>query len=229
MTVKKRDLRRSIIAVAAIAVLASPAMAGTGDDAGLWTALEVSGPVRDRLLFTATARARIGEDEDGLYESELSTFLGYRITDKVSVWAGYARFGLYERNEPTEVEDRLRQQITADLGKALGGSLSSRVRLEQRFRKDAGTGWRLRPQLAFSRPFTKDGPALVLSHESFIELNDTSLGQNAGYRRMRNFAGISVPLSKVFKAQFGYLNQADFDRGGDSIKHILDTTLSLAF
>lgn len=222
-------MRLSTLTALATALLAAPAVAGVDDDAELWTTVTASGPVSGRLLLEIQAQARFSDDGDGIYETQFGGLLGYRFTDTVAVWAGYVRVPRYARDAPTEVEDRTRQQVTATLGKLLGGTLSSRVRLEQRFRESGGTGWRLRPQLGFSRPLTRNGPELALSHESFVELNDTAWGQDAGYRRMRNAVGISIPLAKGVATEVGYLNQAEFERGRDSIDHVFNTTLSYEF
>ncbi len=222
-------MRLLILAAAPLALLASPATAGTDDDAEAWTTLGASGAITGRLLGQVETLARFSNDEDGIYEAEFGGFLGYKLTDRVSLWAGYLRVPRYRRGAPTTVEDRTRQQITADLGKPLGGKLSGRIRLEQRFRSGGGTGWRVRPQVRFSRPLAKDGPSLVLSHESFVPLNDTAWGQRSGYELMRNFVGLQLPVARKLSAELGYLNQYRFRVGPNSADHVASTTLSYAF
>ena len=60
-------------------------------------------------------------------------------------------------------------------------------------------------------------------------LNTTSWGQRGGYERMRNAAGISIPLSPRLKGDVGYLNQYRFGRGGarDQMDHALTFSLTL--
>ena len=41
------------------------------------------------------------------------------------------------------------------------------------------------------------------------------LGQRAGYERMRNIAGLTVPISKAVSTDIGYLNQYRFARDGE--------------
>src|SRR3546814_8651684 len=73
--------------------------------------------------------------------------------------------------------------------------------------------------------------ALVLSHESFIQVNDTDWGQASGYARMRNAIGVKTPLSKVVSVELGYLNQYDFGLHGahDKMAHAATVALSLGF
>lgn len=222
-------MRGLIWAAALLALLASPARADVDDDAQAWLTLAASGVVSGRVLGQAEAIARFSDDENGIYEAEFGGFLGLALTDRVSLWAGYVRVPRYARGGKTTVENRGRQQITAELGGLLGGDLSGRVRLEQRFRDGGGIGWRLRPQLKFSRPLSNDGVALVFSHESFVPLNDTGWGQRRGYERMRNFAGLQVPIADKLAAEVGYLNQYGFDPVRDTADHGVSTTFSYAF
>lgn len=219
-------LRIALLLTAAFA--ASPVTAAE-DDAELWTTFGAGGTVSSRLMASFEAIARFSRDEGGLYEAEYGGFVGYRMGDKVSLWAGYVRVPRYARGRSAGVEDRTRQQVAVDFGDVLGGSLSGRIRFEQRFRDGGGTGWRLRPQLRLSRPLVGDELALVLSHESFIAINDTGWGQRAGYERMRNFAGFSIPIAPRVKAEAGYLNQYNYRPGSDLIDHAAALTASYAF
>lgn len=222
-------MRGLIWAAAPLALLASPTRAGVDDDGEAWLTLAASGAISGRVLGQAEAIARFSNDEKGIYEAEFGGFLGLALTERVSLWAGYVRVPRYTRGGEAAVENRTRQQITADLGGLLGGDLSGRVRLEQRFRDSGGTGWRLRPQLKFSRPLSKNGVSLVLSHESFLPLNNTGWGQRRGYERMRNFVGLRLPVADKLAAEVGYLNQYRFAPARDTADHVVSTTFSYAF
>lgn len=222
-------MKRLFLTAALLALPPSPASAGTDSDAQAWFTASASGAIAGRLLGQAELITRFSNDADGLYEAEIGGFLGYRLTDRVSLWAGYVRVPRYARDARTVVEDRTRQQVTADLGAPFGGRLSGRVRLEQRFRSGGDIGWRLRPQLKFARALKKDGIALVASHESFLPLNDTDWGQRSRYERMRNFVGLQLPVAGTVAAEIGYLNQYNFRAGRDAVDHVLSTTFSHAF
>lgn len=222
-------MRGLIWAAAPLALLASPARADVDDDGEAWLTLAASGAISGRVLGQTEAVARFSNDRNGIYEAEIGGLLGFALTDRVSLWAGYARVPRYTSGGRAAVENRTRQQITADLGDLLGGDLSGRLRLEQRFRAGGGIGWRLRPQLKFSQPVLKDRVSLVLSHESFVSLNNTGWGQRRGYERMRNFVGLQLPIADRLAAEVGYLNQYGFAPVRDTADHIVSTTFSYAF
>ena len=70
---------------------------------------------------------------------------------------------------------------------------------------------------------------LFVSHESFLLPNSTSWGQRAGYERMRNIMGISIPFNKAVTADVGYLNQYRFARYGAraQMDHALNIQLTI--
>ncbi len=175
---------------------------------------------------------RFGDDADGLYEGEFGGNLGYQFSEGLTAYAGYLRVPTYSRRGVTRTEDRFRQQLNITLGTLGGGKLNGRLRLEERLVSTGDDlGVRLRPNLVWSRPFKKGRKtALVLSHESFINLNSTDWGQRDGYERMRNFVGVSTPLTKAVAAEIGYLNQYGFrPNARDTQDHAASFSLSYSF
>ncbi|QIG79267.1 DUF2490 domain-containing protein [Stakelama tenebrarum] len=210
-----------------LCMIAPPAIAQQ-EDRQFWSTMAAGVRLSDTVSLQGEVVLRFGDA--GLYESEAGGFVTYRLSESVSLSAGYARVTNYTHGQVTRSEDRPRQQIDVDLGTILGGELNSRLRFEQRFR-NSDTGFRLRPRVKWKLPWReRGGPALVLSHESFVELNDTDGGQNAGYRRMRNFAGVDVPIAGSVRAEIGYLNQYDLrDRARDTMDHILSIGVGAKF
>lgn len=220
--------RYAFCAVAALC-LASPALAQEQDQE-LWLLGAASAPVGENTEFEFDTVARFGNDAGGLYELELNTLLNHEIGGGISIGGGYTRNIGYSRGDVTNTENRLRAQVgvAGEVGKL---KLSGRVRVEARFRNDGDDiGYRLRPQIKASLPL--GGPfGLVLSHESFIPLNDTDWRQNAGYDRMRNFAGLNIKASKAVAFELGYMNQYAFRAAParDVMDHALSIGTSLSF
>lgn len=224
-------MRRALTALPALFV-AMPAMAQTDHDSQLWIAASASVPVADHLEAGLEGIMRFGDDADGLYEAEFGGSISYEIAKGIKLQAGFLRVPRYTRAGVRDIEDRPRQQISATTG-FLGGKLTGRLRLEERWRNTGDDmGLRLRPHIKYARPLRAGGKTqLVLSHESFFPLNTTDWGQHSGYERMRNFVGLTTPLVKHVAIEAGYLNQYSFGRrtAHDKMDHVASLSLSLAF
>lgn len=208
-------------------LLACPALAQEDParkaDSQLWTVQNVAIPIEDGLGLALDSTQRFGDAANGIYEAQFGFNLTYQLSKAVQLAGGYAHTTSY-REGPNRQENRLRQQATVKFG-----MFSARWRIEERFRND-GTdmGWRTRLQLKAGQPFRKGGDLQwVLSHESFVSLNDTDWGQVSGYNRMRNYAGLRMPLTDTLGIEAGYMNQYDFKPGADAIANIAQVTLSL--
>ena len=126
------------LGVLALALLGAPASAA---DDQVWTAAFVNGPAAkdSRVLLWFDAHARFSEFPDDLSVTILRPGNGWRTGPALDLWAGYARVVTRRAGSDLE-EDRLWQQSTYGIAKPLGGTLSGRTRLEQRFRDSGGTG-----------------------------------------------------------------------------------------
>jgi hypothetical protein len=208
------------------------ASANVDADAQLWGTANATGSISGPLMFNGEAVVRASNDQNRVYEAEITAQLGYKVSKAVTLWAGYTRVPGYRGALPTTIENRIREQVSWNIGKLGSGTLASRTLLEQRSREGtSGTGVRVRQQFKWTMPFKAKGKTgLVLWHESFVSLNSTPWGQLSGYNRMRNFVGIGTPVLKQVRGEFGYLNQYDFRRGSfDRIAHAAAFTVSYAF
>lgn len=180
-----------------------------------------------RLLLWAEAQGRFGEDASRLTQSIIRPGLGWQAAPKVSLWAGYARITNHQPGKD-QAEDRLWQQALWNIGPMLGGTVTSRSRLEQRWVDGGGdTGWRVRQFLKYERPFRPGGDAsLVLTSETFVALNDADWGARSGFDQMRNFVGVGLSVAPKMRVEAGYLNQY-INRPGDNdrMNHIASVSL----
>jgi len=222
---------RNGISVLLLPFAASPAHA-LSVDTQLWTGASASVEIAPRASATLDSTQRFGDRANGLYQLTLGTFLGYEIGEGTEVAAGYQRVSDYAGGRVLRVEHRARQQLILPLASLLGGRLAGRLRIEERFRETSGeVGLRARGQIRFTRPLRKGGPALVLTHESFLEVNDTDWGQASGYRRMRNATALELPLSRELRLHAGYLNQYDFGTAGkrDAMANVITFSIGAKF
>jgi hypothetical protein len=211
------------------ATWAGPAQAR--EDSQIWSTNTLNVKLSDKWRLQQEFTFRFSDNRNGLYEIESVTLLGYRIAKDVTVAAGYVHNPQYADGDFTVMEHRAREQVSFDnVAKIGAGKLSARMRTEQRWRDHVdGTGWRMRPYVKFSLPLGQGSKtSLVLASETFVNLNTTPFQKQDGLDRMRNFIGINTPVLKNLSAEFGYLNQHGFVRGGeDTSDHVASVSLSL--
>jgi hypothetical protein len=217
---------RSILLASALLLTPLPALAQE-EDSEVWLTTGASVSVGERTSIDGEFLIRVS-DADGLYESEFGAVVTHKLSDSVTISAGYFRVPGYDHGNGTHIDNRPRQQVAVKLGKFLGGSWQARLRTEQRFRSDGDDiGFRLRPQIRYSLPLGGE-TEFRLSHESYFNLNDTDWGQKDGHERMRNAASIVTPLTDKLNVEVGYLNQYRFGRNGsrDQMDHVLTFALN---
>lgn len=200
-------MRSFVLGLISVLMLVTPARAQ--DDVQLWTALSVNGPLGDddnRFLLWFDAHARYSEDVSRLGVSIIRPGVGYKVNNRLSVWLGYANVLSRADGRDTLTDNRIWQQATYTLARGPWGSISGRTRLEQRF-LEAGddTAHRIRQTFRISKPLPNSKWTLTAWNETFIHLNDTDSGIEAGYNQNRAFVGANVALSKKIKLEGGYL------------------------
>jgi hypothetical protein len=215
---------------ACLAVLpaASPAAAAE-DDLNVWLGQFATINVSDKAFVRLEAQERFTNDADRLGQLLLRSLVGYRITKRVNIGAGYA----YVRTDPVGPvrldEHRFYQELNARLIETDEGlTLDSRTRLEQRtFEGRDETAWRLRQFVQLRVPVS-ERHKLVAYTEPFVDL-DRSGVQRGGLSVWRNFVGVSVPLAKGVELVPGYLNQHVFRDGADRSDHTANINLFASF
>ena len=204
--------------------------AAASEDTAYWLNLNLNVKVSDEIRISSETSLRTS-DVRGFYQLQQSLMLGYKVSKKVTVSAGYVHAPNYSHGDFTSMERRFRQQVSVDNVAKVGPfSLSGRLRFEQRFRDDrGGTGWRLRPQVKAVAPlFGK--VKINLAVEPYINLNTTSFQTTEGLDRVRNSVTFSVPLNKKFGIELGYMNQHAFvPNAPDRVDHVIMTGFSASF
>lgn len=219
--------RSALCSILTVAWFGTAMPARASDNAELWLGAGASGRIAGPVDASIDVIQRHGDATDGLYQRVLSGMVGYRLSRDLSLWAGYVDSRNYEDGRLTVLEHRLRQDIRAVVARPGKGEVAVRLRAEERWRDATpGTGWRVRLQARYARPFV--GPTRVfVSHESFVNLDSTQWGQRAGWERMRNAVGLQIPLSTAVRVEAGYLNQFVRRPGADEDAHV--GTLNLHF
>jgi hypothetical protein len=227
-----RRFRRQILFLLPVLMGAGPVAARTTQDPQAWFNINIQGTITGRALYYGEIQPRLFDNAGRLGQLLIRPALGYQLSETVSVWQGYAHI-----IQPGEVgqkgvhEDRSFQQITWSLGAVAGGKLSSRTRFEQRWRTDGDDmALRVRNLLRYTHPLGANptGPALLVSVEPFVALNDTDWGVRSGFDQLRTNIGVELPLPGKSWVEVGYLNQFVNRPGGNhQANHVGLVTLSI--
>ncbi len=214
-----------VLVAAGLALWAMPAKAQ--DDGQAWTQVLVLGSIKDDLIFWAEGQARI---TDAAHASQfiVRPAIGLRLSATTAAHLGYAYVRTDPVNGTTTNEHRVWEQLTFPIVRNRRGLvITGRSRVEQRLvegRRD--TGWRLRQFVRAQMPVRPGSTvAGVVIVEGFYAANSTDWGARAGFDQVRTFLGVSVPISKQFVIEPGYLNQTIFRRGPDRINHVASLSL----
>jgi hypothetical protein len=208
-----------------------PGVAQARQDSQLWLGGSVNVKLGGKWRISQEGAVRFSDDRGGLYEAQSGTFLGYSLSPLATVAAGYVHNLRYTDGKVTATEHRVRAQVTVDKLLTIGnGSVTGRLRAEHRWREGVNaSAWRLRPFVRYTVPILGK-TKLVLSNETFVNLDTTSYQVQPGVERMRNVVGVSVPLSSRFALDAGYLNQYFFvRRGDDQVDHAASLSLNANF
>jgi len=216
-------------APAVLLLVAAPASAQTEHDAQGWANLTAMGPVAGRLVYFAEVQPRVADDASRLDQLLLRPAIGWKLSDRVTLYQGYARVLTYVGDRDTRREHRSFQQVTWTVPQGRRAELQSRTRLEQRWRDDGrDMGLRLREMIRGEIALSPSGLGVrALGHaELFVALRDTDWGNRAGFDQLRSFAGLEVPVGGRSTLEAGYLNQL-LDRPGAAARmnHVASVAL----
>lgn len=155
------------------------------------------------------------DDSGDIGQLLLRPAVGYQLTEKLSIWQGYAWVGNFNvPHTPSQSsffeENRIYQQANY-VHKFQSWNTLSRIRLEERWIEGAtGTAVRLRLlwRGLYPLPIAPEW-AFATYDEVFIHLNTVQgrTGPEAGFDQNRFFIGINRTFSKRFNMDFGYQNQ----------------------
>lgn len=182
--------------------------ADTVSDNNLWINANTSGKLTEKVLAYAEIQPRLVDDSSQLGAAMYRVALGYAMTDKWSLWAGY---GLIHFNYPDHfLENRTYLQSTYNFNYDKW-SVSNRSRFEFRRLEDrAETALRLRHQIRSLYEIHEANKIFfVLWDELFYHLNTVPGTNHKGFDQNRIFGGVGHKFGEKLNHFFevGYLNQ----------------------
>ena len=216
-------MRLPSLTLALIAVASVPAHAQQRDEQ-LWLQVNGSVEIGANQKVTLESIGRFSDRAGGFSHAEAGILFTHKTSGGIELSVGYRHVEDWNQGNRLPNEERLRQMVLVPLGAGFNG----RLRFEQRMRESGDEiAFRLRPRLGFETPISGN-LKLFATSEHFLNFNDTAWGVRGGYERMRNAAGLSIPLGGSLRGEVGYLNQYRFGRGGarDQMDHVATFTLT---
>lgn len=215
--------------VALLALTHAPGSARASEqDPGFWAIFSstdtlLSDGEATRWRYWFDAQARFYDLGSGNNQFLVRPGIGYDLNDNVTVWAGYARFRTRSKSGNYTDEDRFWQQVNWTAARWEHGTLSMRVRLEERSVSNGDDlGLVLRYMAKYSRPIGDSGRRdFFVSLEPFFALRETDWAGDSGVRQNRLALGIAWKLSNMTSIETGYMNIYNrVDAGPDRMHHL---------
>lgn len=176
-------------------------------DFRLWSPVYLTVPLSSSFIGYMEVNPRFGDDVSELDQLFFRPALGYKLTDHLSIWQGYAWIGSYQPRFTGE--HRSFQQVIYSR-KFSFFKMLSRSRLEERIIDRAdGTAMRARTLLRADFPIPQaPNWAIVVYDEIFVNLNSVGHGPEAGLDQNRFFLGMNHRLTQYLNMDLGYQMQA---------------------
>ena len=196
-------------------------------DFRLWSPVYLTVPLSPSFIGYMEVNPRFGDDVSELDQLLIRPAIGYKLTDRWSLWQGYAWVGNYQPRfiEENRVFQQLLYKRTFPFVKLL-----NRSRLEERFIENvAGTAVRARTMLRGDFPLPQaPGWALVVYDEIFVNLNTVKNGPAAGLDQNRFFLGMNHKVTEHLNIDLGYQMQA-LNNGQSGLINQINHVLLLQF
>jgi hypothetical protein len=223
-------MRRLALSLSAcLALFATPVHAATSEDEQFWLNLTAMGSIKDEIVYFAEVQPRVGDSVSRVDQALFRGALGWKFSPSLTLYQGFAHVVVPVEGGKDVNEERSFQQVSWIMGKPWDGELSSRTRLEQRWRSNGDDmGWRLREMLRYEKPLKANSDAVnaLVYAEGFVALNDTDWGARSGFDQLRSFVGAELGLPGASTLEVGYLNQLINQRAGDTrVNHVASVTL----
>ena len=150
--------------------------------------------------------------------------LGYAIAPNLTFWAAYSFIVDNPESSNNEYENRLHEQLTWVIGDLADITFVSSSRIEQRlYSESSEVALRYRQTLQAVFPsFSQYNLTPVVFDEVYIPINHPNWVDSSTISENDIFAGIEIPTSEDTAFTVGYMNQYNFDAGGEnSMNHII--------
>ena len=232
----------AIVTYSLIPIASSTAQADVQEDFQIWENVTARGnfgfinpdnPDLKRWRWWGEIQMRYRESGQELNQMLVRPGIGYALTDRSTVFVGYAHVTNRPPSSDSVQENRIWQQYQWS-GPTPLGAFTTRSRLEERWQENGSdTGVRFRELIKFNWPFSfHPAASFVLADEVFVNLTQTDWGAptaKQGFDQNRGFTGIGYRFTPIILMEVGYLNQYINTTTRDRMNHILSINMYLDF
>ncbi len=205
-------------------------------DAGSWAQVAAEGslksvdPKLEKVRVWLEGQSRWDHNWDHWYQGMARAAVGYALTDRATIWAGYTYLPTQQISASGVVAPyKAQQDIWPGFRYVLPTSLGTvtfRTIIESNFIPYNNNEVRVRPRqmVRFMHPLDLEPRLSLISwDEAFVRVNSTPTGGQAGFDQNRFFAGLGWSFNKNFRAEGGYLNQylARINTTPDTMHHLI--------
>jgi len=208
-------------------------------DAGSWLqivgegSLGVVSPSLKKERIWLEGQSRFDDNWDHWYQGMVRAALGYSISDRATIWAGYTWLPTQNVGKNYVSQQDVWPAFRYVLPTSFG-TLSFRTMVETNFLPGNHNDVRVRPRqmIRFMHPFDFEPRlSLITWDEFFVRVNSTPKGGQSGFDQNRAFAGLGWTFNKNFRAEAGYLNQYldDATHTNNTMHHLIMGSLFINF
>jgi hypothetical protein len=206
-------------------------------DAGSWlqvvgeSSLKVVDPSLEKGRIWLEGQSRFDQDWNHWYQGMVRTAVGYSLSDKATIWAGYTWLPTQNVGKSYVSQQDVWPAFRYVMPTSLG-TLSFRTMFESNFLHGSDVRFRPRQMIRFMHPLEAEPRlSLIAWDEFFIRLNSTPYGGQAGFDQNRAFAGLGWSFNKNFRAELGYMNQYldDATHNNNTLRHLIMGSMFINF
>lgn len=183
------------------------------EDSGAWMqavaegSMEFIDPSLKKGRVWMEGQTRFDGNWDHWYQGMVRTAVGYSLSDRATIWAGYTWLPTQNIGKPYIAQQDIWPAFRYVLPTEFG-TFTFRTMWETNFLRGDQVRERPRQMIKFMHPFEFE-PRLsfIAWDEAFYRVNSTAWGGKTGFDQNRAFAGLGWSFNKNLRTELGYLNQ----------------------
>ncbi len=195
---------------------------------GSWNAINISGKITDKILFSATAEPWLEDNLKRINRVYGQAFLGYKLNKNFSIWAGPEFAMVRDPIEHFAYEYTMNEMLVSEF-KIKNLTINNRVRLQERFYSNTNyMTWRFRDRIRLTHPIGKSKLYAIASDEIFYDFKSPVDGRKEDFSQNRAFLGMGYKFNKYISFEAGYQPILILRTGNaqDLLRHTLSTQLN---